>query len=232
MRPALYAALAFVACPGLAWAGMPSVRLTDVARLRLETISFFLMLFFVSAGLIQLLWNYLRRDWTFLPRLRYPAAVGLVTLWGLLFVLVLTMISGARELMTPGAWEKKGATYRLVDENKRASDEEERRAQLRVARRAHLEKLRDALWNHAFQHEGRFPSSPDSAPKIPAELWRVPDYSAAPYVYVGGARSEQTVPIAYEPAVFGRDRYVLYANGNIVLTEFDQILRELPADKP
>jgi len=26
---------------------------------------------------------------------------------------VLTMISGARELMTPGAWEKDGAIYRL-----------------------------------------------------------------------------------------------------------------------
>ena len=36
-----------------------------------------------------------------------------VVLWGLLFMLVLTMISGARELLTPGAWEKKGATYQL-----------------------------------------------------------------------------------------------------------------------
>jgi hypothetical protein len=39
-----------------------------------------------------------------------------VTLWGLLFLLILTMISGARELMTPGAWEKHGSTYRLKDE--------------------------------------------------------------------------------------------------------------------
>jgi hypothetical protein len=26
------------------------------------------------------------------------------------------MISGARELMTPGAWEKQGVTYRLADQ--------------------------------------------------------------------------------------------------------------------
>ena len=31
---------------------------------------------------------------------------------------VLAMISGARELMTPGAWEKHGATYRLKEEAK------------------------------------------------------------------------------------------------------------------
>lgn len=44
--------------------------------------------------------------------------MGLVVLWGLLFIVVLAMISGARELMTPGAWEKQGATYRLAGEGK------------------------------------------------------------------------------------------------------------------
>jgi hypothetical protein len=40
-----------------------------------------------------------------------------------LFLLVLTMISGARELMTPGAWEKKGFTYQLVrDRPAKAAD--------------------------------------------------------------------------------------------------------------
>ena len=72
----------------------------------------------VSAGLIQLLWNSLRKSFTRLPRLNYPRAIGLVVLWGLLFIVVLTMISGARELMTPGAWEKQGATYRLNEGGK------------------------------------------------------------------------------------------------------------------
>lgn len=92
---------------------MPSFTLTDIGRMRLESISFFLACLLVSALFIQLLWNYLRRDFPRLPRLNYPNAVGIVVLWGLLFILVLTMISGARELMTPGAWEKQGATYRL-----------------------------------------------------------------------------------------------------------------------
>src|SRR4051794_23409271 len=105
------------ACPAVAHAGMPTVTLTEIAQLRLEAMSFFLAGFLVSAGLFQLLWNYLRRDFTFLPRLSYGKAVGLVALWGLLFVLVLTMISGARELMTPGAWKKNGVTSRLTQPN-------------------------------------------------------------------------------------------------------------------
>lgn len=100
-----------VASPALA--GMPSARLTDVARLRVENISFFLAILLLSALLVQLVWNWLRADFPRLPRLTYPKAIAVISLWGLLFVLVLTMISGARELLTPGAWEKNGATYRL-----------------------------------------------------------------------------------------------------------------------
>jgi hypothetical protein len=52
------------------FAGMPSVSLTDVAKLRLENISFFLVGFFVCAFLIKLLWNYLASD---------PPSIGLST---------------------------------------------------------------------------------------------------------------------------------------------------------
>jgi len=100
--------------PQTAWAGMPApIVLTDIARMRFETISFFLLILLVCAGLIQLLWNGLRAGFARLPRLTFLRALALVLLWGLLFIIVLTMISGARELMTPGAWEKDGATYRL-----------------------------------------------------------------------------------------------------------------------
>src|SRR5262249_59823003 len=104
------------ALPDVAWAGMPTIHLTDMARMRVQTISFFLFGLLASAGLIQFIWNRLRLDFTVLPRLTYGKAVGIVVLWGLLFILVLTMISGARELMTPGAWEKQGVTYRLAKE--------------------------------------------------------------------------------------------------------------------
>jgi hypothetical protein len=107
---------AIVMLPRVALAGMPSPELTDIARLRFETLSFFLMVLLASAGLIQLIWNRaLRPTLPRLPKLNYWRALGLVVLWGLLFVIVLTMVAGARELMTPGAWEHNGATYRLKD---------------------------------------------------------------------------------------------------------------------
>lgn len=97
-------------------AGMPvPFTLEQIARMRVEAISFFLVVLLVSAALVQWLWNGLRASFTRLPRLTYGKAVALVVLWGLLFAVVLAMISGARELMTPGAWERHGATYRLKE---------------------------------------------------------------------------------------------------------------------
>jgi hypothetical protein len=104
----------FVA-PSTVLAGMPAPDvLTDVASMRLSAISFFILLILLSAGGVQLLWNrVLRTSFTKLPRLTYGKSLGLIALWGLLFIVVLTMISGARELMTPGAWDRDGATYKL-----------------------------------------------------------------------------------------------------------------------
>jgi len=98
-------------------AGMPTPpTLTDIAQMRFEAISFFLFVLLICALLIQLIWNrVLRPGFPRLPRLNYFRALGLMFLWGLLFIIVLTMISGARELMTPGAWEHNGATYKLKD---------------------------------------------------------------------------------------------------------------------
>jgi hypothetical protein len=95
-----------VCTAGVAEAGMPSVQYTisEAAKMRVETLSFFLGGFFLAAYCIMWLWNYLAKDFRVLPRLSYGKALALVTLWALLFILVLTMISGARELMTPGAW--------------------------------------------------------------------------------------------------------------------------------
>lgn len=105
--------------PNPAQAGMPSpITLTEIGRMRVEAISFFLAVLLVSGFLIRLIWNNLRKSFTRLPYLSYGKALGLVILWGLLFLIVLTMISGARELMTPGAWEKQGATYRLKNGGK------------------------------------------------------------------------------------------------------------------
>ncbi len=96
--------------------------LSKLAKLRLDAISFFLVALLASGGAIQLIWNSLAKDFPKLPRISYLRSLGLIALWGLLFLLVLTMISGARELMTPGAWRKNGLTYELVEPEKKAPD--------------------------------------------------------------------------------------------------------------
>jgi len=111
----LAGALLFLAIAAPAHAGMPSWTVSDLANARLDAISFFLVLLLFLALLVKFLWNYLAKDFPKLPQMTYPRALAAVTLWGLLFLLVLTMISGARELMTPGAWEKNGATYKLKE---------------------------------------------------------------------------------------------------------------------
>jgi hypothetical protein len=129
----LFACIITCFVDGVAKAGMPRVlfddvprylALTDMSRTRLEAISFFAFVGLLSAAAIRWMWNSLRRDFPRLPHLSYAKAVGLFTLWGLLFVLVLTMISGTRELMTPGAWEPNGATYKLRSEKDVAANPE------------------------------------------------------------------------------------------------------------
>jgi hypothetical protein len=104
-------------------AGMPSVLPSDLdvrweqsadARLRLESISFFLASFVASVVAVKYLWNSLAGSIQSLPRIDFLRALAVVVLWGLIFSLVLTMISGARELLTPGAWKQNGFTYELT----------------------------------------------------------------------------------------------------------------------
>lgn len=108
------AAICLCAAPH-AFAGMPVMHLTEMASLRFQTLSFFLVGFLLLSAAVMGLWNGLRRDFPRLPRLGYGRALALVALWGMLFVLILTMISGARELLTPGAWEPHGPIYKLKD---------------------------------------------------------------------------------------------------------------------
>src|SRR5262245_37584191 len=183
-------------------------RLNDSVALRLQAISFFLLVLLVCAGLVWGLWNYLRRDWAFLPRLSYPKALAGTVLWGLLVFIVLTMISGARELMTPGAWRKDGFTYQLTTDQPSAENPVEER-------RHHLEKLRTALWQFAATHNGRFPVDSELR-DIPDELWTVPDAAGLRYVYVPGQSAGKSAELlAYEPELDPNRRLALLTNGEI-----------------
>lgn len=105
-------------------AGMPSVlpedldtyfQLSGTSKQRFQAISFFAIVMMISTIVLKVLWNTVAKDSNWLPKLTWSKAIAVVVLWGALFVLVLTMISGARELMTPGAWKKDGITYTLEE---------------------------------------------------------------------------------------------------------------------
>lgn len=96
-------------------AGMPQIMIEDAGKMRLESISFFALALFGFTFLVKLAWNFLQKDFPKVPKLSYGKAFSLVFLISCLFMLILTMISGARELLTPGAWKKEGFTYKLQD---------------------------------------------------------------------------------------------------------------------
>ncbi len=190
---------------GQAQAGMTVITLTDIARARLDALSFFLVAYLAISWVVKRLWNHLGKTFSSLPTLDYRRALGLVFLTGLMFYVVLTMISGARELLTPGAWEKQGVGYRSREVGVAALTKDERRESLR--------KLQDAIWAYAKAHDGKGPPGP-LVEGIEPELWRFPGgglYCLMPDVRPGGGREV----LIYEPSTAGGRRFVLLADGSI-----------------
>jgi hypothetical protein len=205
---------------GAAHAGMrPHPQLTDLGKFRLDVISFFAVAILALALLVKFAWNALARDFAAMPRLSYGKSVGVVLLWGLLFVVVLAMISGARELMTPGAWQRReDGGYRLAGAQ---ADP------LEFARRRKLERLRDALWAYAKGHDGAFPPS-ELVPDVSPEAWESIHPSGANFVYVSGHKADAgRETVAFEPGVYGASRLALLSDGTIEARRPEEIRAEL-----
>ena len=231
--PISTACVAILFCPKIALAGMPSPHLTDLARLRFETISFFLVVLLLSALVIGWLWNWLRADFPRLPRLTYGKSLAMVVLWGLLAIVVLTMISGARELLTPGAWKKDGLLYKLADEPPEMSQTDST-----GLRAGQFQTLKRALWAYALAHEGRFPPERDEFPpegdaaEVAGSHWEVPTVAGMSYGYVvGRSIGDSQAILAYEPEVFEGARLVLLTDGTVAVMSSADIRTELEQEQ-
>ena len=190
---------------GRASAGMTVITLTDIARARIDALSFFIFLYLVISWVVKLIWNQLAKSFISLPRLKYLQALGVVFVTGLLFYVVLTMISGARELLTPGAWEKQGAGYRLREDGPAPLEKEDRRQALR--------KIQQAIWDYAKAHGGNAPASP-LVEGIDPSLWNFE--GGGLYCLMPGVRPAVGREIlVYEPSAAGGRRFVLLADGSI-----------------
>lgn len=203
--PALAIPCFWLMAGGSASAGMTVFTLTDIARSRIDALSFFLFSYLIIAWIVKLIWNQLGKSFPVLPRLKYLQALGVVFMTGLMFYVVLTMISGARELLTPGAWEKQGTGYRLREEGAPDLTKEDRRAALR--------ELQIAIWSYAKSHDGNAPPSP-LMDGIESSLWNFADgglYCLMPDVKPGVGRDV----LVYEPSTAGGRRFILLADGSI-----------------
>jgi hypothetical protein len=198
-----------------AHAGMTVYDLNDVVRLRLEDASFFALLLLVCSLGIKLIWNYLAKGIPALPRINFLRAACLTGVLSLMMLLVLSMISGARELLTPGVWRRQGSAYRLNDT---ASE---------PLRRQSLEFLRAALRTYADQHGGKFPPH-DFVPEIDEKTWMSPDSVGTRYIYVAGLNRESgPMLLACEPITFGEQRLALMASGEIKMLSTSEIRQAL-----
>jgi hypothetical protein len=199
-----------VLLPARAQAGMAMPTLTDIARARVEVLSFFLISYLVLAFIYQRLWNSLGRDLPRLPRLSYRGALCALVVCGLFIYVILTMISGARELLTPGAWARTGIKYKIRE------PDQEPQPWLESARRQSLERVHLALWQYADAHHGSFPSGRNDS-GFPAMTWWSIDPTGLPLLYYPGLkRDDGQAILVYEPGSFGPARFVLRTDGSIV----------------
>jgi hypothetical protein len=208
--------LATLSAPTLpAFAGMTVYGLRDIYRLRLEEISFFIVLLLACAVVLQVLWNYACKGFNAIPKLNYLRALCVSILFGMVMLIILTMISGIREVLTPGAWRHQGTAYRLNDPAQEP------------ARRRSLEQLRGALFEYARAHEGRFPPH-DFVPEISDKLWESPDQLGTHYLYPGGLTTNTPAALlAAEPPNFGEQRFVLLVSGQIEMLSETNLQRLL-----
>lgn len=211
-------------------AGMPSYSLNAQLREQLQAISFFLVVILLSSLLVRGLGNYLLRAWENSTRINYRQSIAICLLWGLASIVVLTMISGARELMTPGAWKRQGWTHTLTNYSERQPDpepagKETEENRLIQERERILELLKARLLVFAMQHGGRFPDSFEEA-DLSKEDWQLPEGMLGHYILVPGQTFQSTpTPLVIEPEIDGR-QHVLAVNGS-TMSLSPSVLRQL-----
>ena len=148
-------------------------------------------------------------------------AFSLLLVCSLFLYVVLTMISGARELMTPGAWVTTGATYQL------ATPDRDGKQWLDSARRIALEDLRDALWQYAEHHHGNLPPHKEDE-AISPKLWLGINPEAGQFAYIaGGKPGKSSEIVVYEPDAYGGQRFALLLDGTVLRLDASDLRKRL-----
>ena len=134
------------------------------------------------------------------------------------------MIFGAKELMTPGAWQKDGFTYSLTEPDGTAVDRS-----CREDREAQLKALWGELSRYALQNEGRFPARRD-AEVIPVENWSLPNLPTVQYHYLEGRNANEDGILAFEPDAFEDGQLALMTSGEIWIAPYSELAEAAKQD--
>lgn len=177
-------------------AGMGYPTISDFGRLRLKTLSFFLVAFLLFSYLFHICWHQIRNAIPRLPKLSFRQSMGMMFLWGLVFIVVLIMISGARELMTPGAWKKNGFTYQLTEASRSEKGLSVVNSDLANEKINSLLKLKVELMQFAENNSGRFPSE-EEYKSWTYDLKKIPNTLGATWVYVPESTIEDSKSLLF-----------------------------------
>lgn len=176
-----------------ACAGMPSIVLSKEVMshfVGISTAAFVILV--IAALLIRYSWNTIFSDMQ-ISRLSYKKSIGIAFLGGLLFLLVLVMIAGSRELLTPGAWKPRGNLYVLADaprdpnsvpafDPKTFLPTNDLPESLAAARYGALFQLRGRLLQYRQEHDNRWPADRKEA-GFNADLWIIPASGGLNWLY-------------------------------------------------
>ena len=195
------------------YAGMPMITysLSEYGANRLIGISTALFVVGVLAALpIMSCWNSLvagNEDARFLRKWSYPKALGFTFLSGILFMLILVMVAGSRELFSPGAWVPDGVlskTVFSVQMEKLEQVQTQAEQNLDLMRRDAIIKLRDALRLYAKKHDGRLPGSIEELEFV--TLWDIPFASGMRYEYFPN-ENDANLPLLREPSLLPNAKF-------------------------
>ncbi len=201
------------------------ISLTDVTRIHIEGVSFFLLILLLSALGVQGIWNAVAADFPTWSPLSYKYAVGIIVIWGTICAPIYATITAVKEWKpTPGFQKPED------DRSERTADLLAPATSPEVVRRARLDRLSTSLFDYAEEHAGDFPRD-DSDLAIPDEAWELPDISRMRYLYVPGRKlGAYRSILAYEPGLYGKSRYVLFAGGRVRFMDVDEIRKALEAE--
>lgn len=188
-----------------------SAYLTEFGRLQLQQFSYALFALVLAGLALRAGWNVMREEFPLFPRLPVWLLVPGLLLFAVLGAVALKPLRDERD------HEERAAAAKAKAEADQLAHS------LQQSRRlASMLKLKGVLWDYALAHDGRFPASQaDTA--IARDAWNVDTDVPYGYRYMPGLTRDSNRLLAFEPAVFDDQQYVLLTTGEVLLMAAEEI---------